>query len=719
MNPSDPTGGSERAPETTRQYGGVAEYQSDPTHVEGGVAEALLREVSVEEVAQMLALEAPNAALPPSSAEAAEIRPEPVPRPIPVVPRIRSVSGRYRSPAAAYQLELRVDVDGTRPMRRLSGDFHQISGGTTTYYGSFVVDSPSITVTPAAVTIKGLGRYTFNAGAPVIQVTIPRRNVFQPPAPANVQFFTTTGSAGAAYNCPYESAYFRSVRLETDRVSDVTTPVFTSYNTGSLPSGGPARTLSVVTAYAEAGIQMLTTAGGDVINIGEAGDARWSDAELHASMERHFTLWRDLPQWAVWLVVAQLHEMGSSLLGIMFDQKGKQRQGCAVFHAGLGGTTPEKLRSQLFCYVHELGHCFNLLHSWQKSYATPPATNRPNALSWMNYPWRYPAGGEPAFWAAFPFQFDDGELVHLRHAFRNNIIMGGNDFAVGAGLEATEVLATPVRDDSGLRLEISTPKSFALGEPVVAKLTLSAAAGSLKTVHPYLHPNCGLLHIAIGKPDGRVVMYDPLIDHCMASASAQIAGEQTVEDSAYIGYGRNGFYFDQPGTYRIRAVYSALDGSQVVSNIHTLRVRYPVTAAEQELADLFLGEEQGMLLYLLGSDAESLTNGNNAFQEVLARYPNHPMANYARLVLGVNAGREFKLITPDTGTRLQIRPPKLDESARLLAAAVQSGILDPITSEQVTARLAECQMRLGDERAAAETRQKLARKVARGAAGAK
>jgi hypothetical protein len=49
------------------------------------------------------------------------------------------------------------------------------------------------------------------------------------------------------------------------------------------------------------------------------------------------------------------------------------------------------------------------MHSWQKSLANPPGVDNPNALSWMNYPWRYPAGPD-AFWKAFPFQYVDGRL---------------------------------------------------------------------------------------------------------------------------------------------------------------------------------------------------------------------------------------------------------------------------------------------------------------------
>src|SRR5438876_266627 len=161
-------------------------------------------------------------------------------------------------------------------------------------------------------------------------------------------------------------------------------------------------------------------------------------------MDSNFGLRRDLPQWAFCFFHAQLHDIGPGLLGIMFDQQGRQRQGAAAFYQGLAGTTPDKLRLQLYTCVHELGHCFNLLHSWQKSLATPPTPggDRPGALSWMNYPWRYAPppptpGGADAFFNAFPFQFDDPELVHLRHAFRDNIIMGGNNFVVGASLEST------------------------------------------------------------------------------------------------------------------------------------------------------------------------------------------------------------------------------------------------------------------------------------------
>lgn len=627
-----------------------------------------------------------------------EAAPPPLLPPLPVIRR--TVSGRYGGALGGFRVELRVDVDRSRPLRKVSGDFYSTSGGTTNYVGSFIVDAPTIASTAAQITLRGLGRFTFGAGAPVVQVTIPRRSIFQPAAPATLQFFTTGGSPGATYICQFQSAYFRSVFVETDRVSDVVTPDFSSYNTGSLPSGGPARNVSVVSAYGEAGIEMIPTAGSDVINITEAG-ASWSDAELHASMMRHFTLFRDQPQWAVWQVVCQLHDLGPGLYGIMFDQSGSQRQGCAVFHAGIGGTTAEQLRLQLYTYVHELGHCFNLLHSWQKSLANPPGVDRPASLSYMNYPWRFP-GGPAAFWNGFPFQFDDGELLHLRHAFRNNVVMGGNPFATGSALIDPDIMADPVEDHSGLEFEIaSAHRAYGLGEPVVLRLALRAAGRRGRTVHANLHPKASMTTVAIAKPNGQVVAYEPYIDHLMATQPQHLSEGRVIEDSAYIGFGKGGLYFDQPGTYRLRAVYHAPDGSRVMSNVASLKVRYPVTAKDQDLADLLMGEEQGALFYMLGSDSDFLSEGNAAFKTVLEKHGDHPVADYVRLAMGVNLSRNFKVIDDRAQGRVRVRPAEISEAASMLtqAAAVRSRV-DDLSKVTLLERFAHRQRALGDDKGA-------------------
>jgi len=601
----------------------------------------------------------------PAQADVAAILPIP---PIPL-PR-RAVSGRYRSASPGFQLELRVDIDGAHPMQRVSGDFFSITGTTRTYFGSFVVDAPAVVASATTVTVQGLGRFTWSAAAPRIKLTIPRVFIFQPPPAATLQFFTLANAPGAVYACPFESIYFRTVTIETDRVSDVTTPVFSTYNTGSLPSGGPARNLSVVGAFAEAGIQMQVSPASDVVSVGEAhADAKWNDAELHASMVSHFSLWQDIAQFKVWELVAQNYA-SAGVLGIMFDQQGHQRQGCAVFHGGLGGTTADKLRLQLFAYVHELGHCFNLLHSWQKSLATPPGVNRPTALSWMNYPQLYP-GGTAAFFAAFPFQFDAPELIHLRHGFLNNVIMGGNNFAVGAGLEDLSSFNPPLQDASGLKLEITAPRSFALGEPVLIDLKLHATDTRGKSAHPFLNPAAGLVQIAICKPGGKVVAYDPMIEQCVVPQPIDLVAGAPIEESVYVGYGSDGLYFDQPGMYQLRAVYHALGGVPVVSNTLQFRVRSPISVADDEVADLLLSDQAGALFYLQGSDSESLRAGRDALDMVIDKHGAHPLAAYARLVKGANLARDFKTVRVDSNT-VHVRKANQPEADKLLAGLVDN-----------------------------------------------
>lgn len=633
---------------------------------------------------------------------------------------LRAVSGRYRGRSASgdLELELRVDVDGARPMRRVSGDFFRTTGGTVTYIGSFVVTTPTLGVAEAEVVIDGEGNYTVPTGSPRLRVKIPRVGALAPPAAAEAQFLTDAGVPGARYVCEFESQAFRRVEFESDFVTDVTP--FSSYDTGRLPSGGPARVLNVAAAFAEAGVDMVDTGGADEVEIDWAGANRiWTNRELHAAMQNHFSRWRDEPGWRVWLLAATIHEMGGGLRGIMFDQQGAQRQGCAVFHDVIGGTTDQVVRAQLRTYVHELGHCFNLYHSHMKEFMTPPQPNRLDARSWMHYPDAYRSGsaaGAAAYWAAFPFEFDDLELVHLRHGYRHDVMMGANPFGQGAADIDPRAFADPIEDESGLRVHLRGPASFYLGEPVVVELKLETTDTRGKRVNSRIHPNDGFVQIAIRKPGGRTVLYRPYIQQCAEPEFVTLGTDNpAVYDSAYIGYGKDGLYFDDPGRYELRALYHAADGSQVLSNVLRFRVDTPADADERRIADLFVDDQQGQLLYLLGSDSATLQTGNAAFEEVIDRFGKHPMAVYAKLARGMNASRPFKLIDT-SANRVAVRPADHAAAAGLLGEVVQTTTtanpdvdptadigVDNITLNMVTRSLIAVQKEAGDMRKARAT----------------
>ncbi|RZU32635.1 hypothetical protein [Blastococcus saxobsidens] len=645
------------------------------------------------------------------------ITPIPIPD-RPVLPvRMRQVSGCYRSPAGGFQLELRVDVDGRRPLKKLSGDYFSASGATLGYFGSWTVDGVTTSVSNGALVAVGTARCTWPTTYTVARVTIPRRTVFQAPAPATIQWCTPSGAVGATYVCAPAGTAMRVVELEQDVEAGVTP--FASYDTGSLTSGGPARTLTAATAYGEAGIQVLDTGG--TTTLATAAGHVWNNASLHGAMTAHFSRWQERAQFKVWLLHAQRHELGTGLRGIMFDQQGLQRQGCASFYQVIQAGTPQNLREQLYVAVHELGHCFNLFHSFHKSFMTPPLPNRPGSLSWMNYPQNYnPGGGAPsgaaAFWGAFPFQFDDLELAHLRHGFRDNVIMGGTPFGSGAALEMPAQPPDPVSDTSGLRLRLRTsPARPVLGTPVVLELELTVDRGQL--VHPaeLLHPKYGIVQVTISRPKGDTVVHRPPVLHCAEPELVAARPGQVLPASAYIGYDAAvGQVFEDPGTYRIRATYTAPDGSVVVSDSAMVRVWGAGGAEDGAVAELLLGDEVGMAMTLLGSDAPSLATGMESLQEIAEEHGDHPDAVYARLALGINAARPYTAVAPDGS--VAVRDRDLDRADALLQPAIDASRgrdgLDDLTLLQVMGYLARSHAAEGDRHGARELRRDAGRLAA-------
>jgi hypothetical protein len=229
-------------------------------------------------------------------------------------------------------------------------------------------------------------------------------------------------------------------------------------------------------------------------------------------------------------------------------------------------------------------------------------------------------------------------------------------------------------------------------------------------VHPYLHPNFGLVQLGICKPNGDVMVYRPLMDHCVMGQAVTLGPENpSLEDVIYCGYGKDGFYFDRTGFYQVRAIYNAPDGSRVMSNILHVRVRHPVSVEDEDVADLFFGQDQGTLLYLQGSDSKFLKHGNECFDKVLKQHADHQLAAYVYLIKGLNAGRVFKSI--DTMERkMFVRKPQPEESVKLLSrvseVAERVG-LDAITIDTVNQSIADAHLRTGNKAAAEETQKRV------------
>lgn len=636
----------------------------------------------------------------------------PIPIPIPVAKK-RS-SGSYIGTSGGFKMELRVDVDGTRPCNRISGDYFSVSGGVTTYFGSFRSGVVGIVWTDTLVTITGTVTTTWTTAYTKFKITIPRVSILSISNPAaTISWYNAANSPGATYTCAYNSPYFRTLRFEID--NEIGATIFGSYDTNSLPHGGVGRVLTAIAAYGEAGVQLNQTAATDSIAHGEAGaDAKWTDAELETAMHHHFSIIQDAPVWQTYLMALSSsynNPPGWVTFGIMFDYTGtSQRQGCAVFQTDIhnyyaGGGANDINRHMLYTYVHELGHSFNLLHSWDKS----PA--RPSSLSWMNYDWKYDTiNGAGKFWLNFAFQFDDLELLHVRHGYRNNVIQGGDNWAIHAGEVAPEdrpkALPEVLENNSGLSLDIKAKDTYYLGEPVVLDIALRLRDLNGKKVHSALHPNTELTKIAIKKPNGDMVTYEGCAERFGTPQTASLTEDNpSIYDSAYIGFGKDGFYFDQPGFYSIKAAYRTAEGGVITSNELRIRVRYPVTEADETIAALYMGEQQGKLFYMLGSDGDHLQAGNDAFRTVLERYPKHPLSSYAALVLGVNASRDFKTVHADKTVTVRPADPMTagDFITKVFDATKKGEGVDNITLNFALRRKAVAEIKAGQPDTAKNT----------------
>lgn len=615
------------------------------------------------------------------------------------------INGRYRGRFFRGQAELRVDMDGAREC--VSGDLFQVSGETSNLWYSFVAEAPRVSRGDSETVIEGRARFsTTEISADTVRVTVVHAAANPGQPVATLQLLRADGTLVQTVSCTFESPFLRTVEIKEDVEQSVGSR-FTEYRTDRLPSPpGPARILSIAKAFEEIGIQLIPASEPAATSLRAPGGC-WSNAELHGAMQTSFRGLEDKPAWRLWILHAQKYEKDLTL-GMMFDIQGRQRQGCAVFYETLAGQSHRKRRDQLHTCVHEIGHCFNLRDAFIGSDLIPA---RPGALSWMNYPWEFRVGagvaGTNAFWRAFPFQFDPQELLHLRHGFRDDVIMGGRPFEGEGALRRPERFQDSVDDASGLSLRLEAPGALDYGEPVWVELRLSLRGDEPREAHTSLHPREGFVQIAIRKPGGETVLFEPVFRRSMDLQTAVLDEENpSLYEAAFLGFGKRGFYFGQPGLYEVRAIYQALDGSRVVSNILHLRIRSPFDREDDSVAEAFLGEEQGLLIAFRGSDSEDLAKGNRALESVIHEHSSHPLANYARMVQASNLAREFKNVLP--GGEVHTRPVQAKQAWELLEPVSEDfrsckSKINYLVFGRTFRQLARAQLQVGDREGAEST----------------
>ena len=592
-----------------------------------------------------------------------------------------TLSGRYQglktAPIAGYaELDLRIDIDqryaNSPVMNRVSGDFYQIfriafpgfNVTWRTYLESWIVDSPAVTLSENQAEITGSVRF-WKGTHPTTQIRI--LIPWSDPngvGPAQVTFTAASGSS-STYLCDRKSDCFRDLNLEIDVCKSVNIePLLPSYDTHShpiRPPDLPQRTLTIEESYCETGIGVAINPDHTVIDDGNSNFISWSPAELHDAMEQHFSKYRGgWPKWEMWGLMAGTFD-NPNVGGIMFDAgaiyggagEAPERQGFALFrnHSWFNNLVPGApatqaqawaMRHFLYTWVHEAGHAFNFLHSWNK--------NRPDALSWMNYDWKYDQRNGPnSFWSNFRFRFDDEELTHIRHGDRASVIMGGDPWSSGSHLEDPPGIHSQVDGQAPIELLLRSKEYFEFMEPVSIELRLRNLLPNLPLyLDTRLNPEFGSVIIHIRRPYGRMLMYAPI---CCKLATPRITvlmpliegveGEDRYSETISISYGVYGFYFDEPGEYLVRALYQGSGDVLIPSNVHRIRIGRPLTKEEDRLAQDFFTYPVGMSLYLNGSRSPFLAKGADVLEDVADQYKGSYLGAKAAMTMANSYSQPF------------------------------------------------------------------------------
>lgn len=593
---------------------------------------------------------------------------------------VRDASGlysRHRPSGTAtgpLQEQLRLDVDGNHPQMQASGTIINSLTSRTHWIAE---------LTSAGVnTWSGPIWYTHGdtTGFGFSQVSIEVTPLSDRPAPHRATLiFTGGGTTPREVTLAYQSPSFRDVQFEFDRVQGVSaTTEIETHAHPNRPAALANETLSIETAFQRAGFNVTRSGGDTVIPQSGAGtNDRWSDMEMHDAMQTYWKHFADAARWSLWTFFAPQHDQGQGLGGIMFDDIGpNHRQGTAIFNdsfissAPAGDPEPEAWvqRMQFWTACHEMGHAFNLAHSWQKSLGVSwiPLSDEPEVRSFMNYPFNV-TGGQTAFFADFEYRFSDSELLFLRHAPEQFVQMGNADWFDNHGFQQANVSPEP-RFTLALRPNREQNR-FEFLEPIVLELKLTNVSSQHQLADERVL--CDVHHMTVivkkaGRPARQLL---PYAQYCFEASPIAIEPGESQYESLFISAGRGAWELAEPGDYTVQMVLHLPDGEDVVSNSLSLRIRPPLDREEEVLAQDFFSDEVGRILTFDGSQV--LTNGLNALREVAERFDDRPVAIHARVALGNAVAREYKELEVRKGERrIRVRPADEDAARKELEAAL-------------------------------------------------
>ena len=596
-------------------------------------------------------------------------------------PRVISsaTSGLYAEIGAGLG-ELRVDTDGPDPLMVASG---VIVGGLADRL-NWIANLAAVAAEGEADVARWAGEIWYKEGTAAL---LPHQHVeIAVGASASEREATVRFSGGIADRIRTyrrRSTGFHEVEFEFDSVEGV--EGVTAIDTGDHPNrppGLPVETLTIEDAYRRAGFDTRITVAGPSVPLALAGaDAAWSNTELHDAMQTYWSRFASTAQWSMWVLFAARHEEGPDMGGIMFDDIGPtRRQGSAIFNDSFISHAPDSdpakdawvRRMRFWTAVHEMGHAFNMCHSWQKTIGTAwiPVANEPEVRSFMNYP-SYVKGGQTAFFSDFAYRFSDQELLLLRHAPERFVEMGSAPWFDDHGFRQAEVSPEP---RLRLTLRVNRPQAvFDFLEPCMVELKLENISGDVQLVGSDVLAEAEHMVVIIKKDGAPARQWLPFAQQCRNGRRAVLHAGASVYAALFLGAGRNGWDLAGPGLYTVQVTMRA-HGEDHVSNPLRLKILTPEGRDDERLAQDLFTQDVGRVLAFDGSRV--LDGANAVLQEAIDRMPARPIARHALIALHrplMHAGKVLRM--PD-----RLRP--VAAPAATIGGAITTTPADPAAARE-------------------------------------
>ncbi len=608
----------------------------------------------------------------------------------------RVVSGLYKKTAYGRTLEVRLDVDGTYSQMKLSLTLTNTSPGTwiadmasagnnrwegdvwyrKSQVGATNDEMDTVVSLNSGPFDKLLAQYGTNSSGAYLDV-----------------HFINQGHDYGYWRLPKISDYFRETQLELDHEEGVDR--WLTYDTSSLPrpAGVAAEELSLEKIYGRAGIEITRSSAVNAVpGAGAGANAQWSRQELHDAMIANWSRSEGDP-WAMWVFFAKEYENrpGFVTFGIMFDTIGAhERSGTAIFSQAIADYYPRWTanrnaiiqRHHFRTMIHEIGHAFNLLHSWQKTLGTrwtASVVNEPNAGSFMNYPRRV-AGGADAYWRDFAFRFSDQELLFLRHAPESFVNTGASAFDTNHGetaptMELMQELSQQDDKPATLQLDLRVNKErpvFEFMEPVNIELKLKNISNQAREVNQAILKDIGHMTINITRDRTDTKQYRSYSQVCYADQKITLQPGESLYDNLFLSAGSLGWYIADPGMYEITVAVSAAreddQDKEIVSasfSIIVLRPSLQRKREEEKLAQDVFNDDVGRILAFQGSNI--LGSGNDILHELTDRFPQANAVTHAEVALEVPKLKDFKTMEFEDGqNQVKVKDAKLEEASQKL-----------------------------------------------------